>query len=398
LGDGGAIAPHVAIEFATDDNPLRRDEGSEESGYLRIQPSLRYVVRTRNNTLNLTYSGDYYQYATDYCRGPNVTNCPLFDKASYQDHKFAADGYLEITKKLRATALLEHAILHQPLGTGLSVNGGTLSSLSEPDSFRLGTVRTEVSYGAAGARGEIRAGVTFTDKEFNLDDLNPGREQDLLDLSESATSPNIRLLYRVGTRTQVFGGFGTSKVTGGNSPRDITNYFAGVELDASAITSGSFQLNSIRENFATQSRGDFDYIGWEAEVTWKPRRFSTVQLSGGRETRRGVFNLDDPALATFIGGDIGITTNINVDWRHFWRERFSTLVRLSVQNNDFVGPAGTDTADANDRTTGLRVQGDYNIRRWLDVGAFLESENRSGSSTDREYGRSVIGLTANATF
>jgi hypothetical protein len=240
--------------------------------------------------------------------------------------------------------------------------------------------------------------VTFTDKEFELDAINEGRAQALRDLSESSTSPNVRLLYRIGAKTQVFGGFGTSSVTGGNSPRDITNYFAGVEVDATAITSGSFQLSSVRENFTTEGRGDFDYIGWEAEVSWKPRRYSTVQLSGGRETRRGVFNLDRSELATFIGDDIGITTNIDVNWRHFWRDRFSTRVSLNLQNNEFVGPAGTETSDASDRTLGLRLQGDYNIRRWVDIGAFLVSDRRTGGSADRDYRRNVIGLTANATF
>ncbi|MEM7257120.1 MAG: outer membrane beta-barrel protein [Pseudomonadota bacterium] len=217
-------------------------------------------------------------------------------------------------------------------------------------------------------------------------------------MNERSTTPSARLLYRVGNKTQVFAGISRAQVRGGNSERDVTSYSAGVEIDASAITSGSFSVSSVRENFLEMNRGDLDYIGWEAEIEWKPRRFSTVKLTGGLETARGVFNLDDPNVSTVVGQDIGIQTNIDVAWRHFWRERFSTLASLGLNINDVVGDNAGTSADANDRTSTLRLQGDYNLRRWVDVGAFLVSESRAGDGEDRDYSRTVIGVTANGTF
>lgn len=397
LGDGGAIAPHVAVEFGSDSNPLRRNEGSDPSAYLRLEPSLRYLAQRRNNKFNLLYEGDYFFYGEDYCLEPLDENCPngspQFDKASYQNHHFTVDGYLEITRKLRATAVLESSNTHQPLGTGLSSNSGTLSTLVEPDSSRRTLFRTEVSYGAPGARGELRGGISYTDQKFAEDAANPSRN--FANLSENSTTPSVTLLYRIGSKTQIFGGFSQSEVRGGNSERDITNYSAGVEIDASAITSGSLTLTSVRENFLG-IRGDLDYIGWEAEIEWKPRRYSTVSFKGGRETTRGVFNLDDPALSTVIGQDIGIQTVVNVRWRHFWRERFSTLARIDARVNDDVGDTGL--RNANDRTTRLRLQADYNVRRWFDVGAFVVTDTRESEGVERDYNRTLIGLTANGTF
>jgi hypothetical protein len=123
-----------------------------------------------------------------------------------------------------------------------------------------------------------------------------------------------------------------------------------------------------------------------------------VSLSGGRETSRGLFNLDDPALATFVGEDIGITTNIDVDWRHFWRDRFSTDASLSWSANESVSDNGVAGADADDVTTIFRLQGNYNLRRWLDVGAFIRTNVRDGNGVNRDYERTVIGLTANGTI
>ena len=39
LGDSGAIAPHLRLEFGSDSNPLRANEGSEQSAFLRVEPS-----------------------------------------------------------------------------------------------------------------------------------------------------------------------------------------------------------------------------------------------------------------------------------------------------------------------------------------------------------------------
>ena len=401
LGDGGAVAPHLALEFGSDNNVLRRNEGSDSSVYLRLQPSLRYVVQQRNNRLQLQYTGDYFQYAEDYCLEPKDANCPngspQFDKASFQDHTFAADGFLEVTRQVRVNTFFEQALENQPLGTGLSSNSGTLASLAEPDSFRQTLLRAVIAYGAPQARGEARGGISFTNKDFNDRQTTDGNITSFDNLSERSVTPSATLLYRVGVKTQVFAGLSQSDVTGGDSERTINRYFAGVEIDASAITSGSFQLTNVVENF-DGFRTDLEYIGWQAQIDWKPRRFSTVSFSGGRESSRGLFNLDDPSLATFIGQDIGITTNIDIDWSHFWRDRISTDVSLSWYASEDVSDDGVAGVDANDVTTIFRLQGNYNLRRWLDVGAFFRTTVRDGDGVDRDYERTVFGLTANGTF
>ncbi len=397
LGDGGAIAPHLSIEIGTDSNVLRRNDGSDSSSYVRLEPSFDYIVQQRNNRLTLGYEGDYYLYGEDYCIEPRDVDCPngspQFDKASYQDHIFSANGFLEISRQLRATLVLSQSLLNQPAGTGLSVNDGALQSLTEPDSYTNSNVRAELSYGAPQARGELRFGVTHLNKKYGEETRN------FEALSEQSIGPSAAILYRVGNRTQLLAGLSTSDVTGGNSERAITRQFIGVEIDASAITSGAFQLKNVRENFAG-NQTDLEYVGWDVELSWKPRRYSTVTVGGGRETSRGLFNLDDPALATFTTPDLGLTTDIEVDWVHFWKERFSTELGFQWQQNKVIGEqaAGALGGGASDVITTVRIEGNYNLRRWLDVGAFVVSDTRDGGSDERDYNRTLVGLTANGTF
>ena len=395
LGDGGAIAPHVRLEFGSDNNPLRAAAGSEGTMYLRLQPSVRYLAQQRNNRLTLGYSGDYYQYFEEYCQaqpglerpGDCLQGSPTFDKASYQNHRLSLDGFLEVSKRLRARLELAQIIDHQPLGTGLSSNLGVLNALTSPDYWNTSTARAQLSYGAFQARGEVRVGVFLENNE-----LNSERAVNLDDQSDSAVSPFGQLLYRVGSRTQLFAGIGLSQVRDSisfnddgsinkNNERDISRYRFGVELDAEAVTSGSVSVSLVKEDFLA-NRDDLTYAGLDVDVTWRPRRFSTVTISGERETRTGGFDSRDLAL----------TTSLGLDWQHFWKDRFSTrlLVEYEIDENIETG--------SEDRTTGLNFGGSYNVRRWFDIGGFIYIDTRAGSGEDRDYDRTVIGLTANGTI
>jgi len=394
LGDGGAVAPHIKLEFGNDNNPLRSDDGSEEAMFLRLQPSVSYLVQRRNNRLELGYTGDFFQYFEEYCRGNQTVRpgdclpgAPSFDSASYQNHNLFLNGFLEISSRLRANLELRQFTQAQPLGTGQSSNRNILNALTSPEEWRRGFARAELAYGAAQARGQVRVGLTVATRSFESE------RGDFDNLNETEVSPNVRLLYRIGTRTQVFGGLGFGEVTGGDSERDISRQTVGIELDTSAITSGSLSFSNVTEEFAaSNNRRSLNFIGWQAELTWKPRRFSTVTLTGGRQTERGLFN-----------DDIGLTTNLEIDWEHFWRDRFSTQLAVGLVFNTDVDEF-SDLADAEDDTVTARLEANYNIRRWLDIGGFIEIDSRNGRDIvngveqSRDFGRTLIGVTANGTI
>jgi hypothetical protein len=186
----------------------------------------------------------------------------------------------------------------------------------------------------------------------------------------------------------LFAGLGAGDVSGGNSERSIQRTFVGVEFDASAITSGSIRVTDVREDFDAETRGDLNYTGFDVDLTWRPRRFSTVKIGGGRESERAT-----------LTEALSITTSLDVEWLHYWRDRFSTEVNFEVQRNESTGQIVNN--DANDRTNLLRLEGNYNLRRWLDVGAFVQNEDRTGENANgesRAYSRTLVGLTANGTF
>ena len=399
LENGGSIAPHLRIELGLDNNPLRADEGSEGSAFVTVEPTVQYTLQRRNNTLTIGYQGEYLQYFDDFCSEPVRTfglantverpgDCsssasPTFDKASYQNHVLGLSGFLEFNRRARATVDASTSLINQPLGTGLSANDTVLAVLSEPDSFVRNRARAGFSYGAQRARGELRFDLSYRDIGYRE---NAGR--DLENLDERRIEPSASILYRVGTRTQVFAGFGFANITGGNSERDILRQFVGLEFDASAITSGSIRVNFVSEDFDNPARDDLNFTGFDVDLTWRPRRFSTVRISAGRETERAT-----------VTEEVGITSEADIEWTHVWRDRISSIVELSLERNEATDNLIDD--EANDRTTSLKVEGIYNIRRWLDVGAFVQTDDRSGRNVggdSRDFSRTLFGLSANGTF
>ena len=394
LGDGGAIAPHLSVEFGHDNNPLRADEGSRETAFVRLQPSVTYLAQRRNNRLSLGYSGDFYQYFENYCQGQTgvvrpgdcLQGSPDFDKASYLDHALTLNGFLEVSKRLRASVQLQQRIDHQPLGTGLSSDRRVLDALTSPDYWNRSIARAQLSYGAFQARGEVRVGISLSDRE-----LNSERDVNLDGQSDTSVAPFAQLLYRIGSRTQVFAGFSNDTVRGGvsdteNQERDISRLNFGVELDDRAVTSGSVSVSLVNEDFLADSRRDLSFVGWDVSLIWRPRTFSTVTLSGGRETESGIFE-----------DDISLTSTLGAEWVHFWRDRFSTSVEFSHEFNENVDMVSPNEV-SDDRSTSFRFGGSYNVRRWLDIGGFVVIDARDANLEGRGFERTVIGLTANGTI
>lgn len=397
LEGGGAIAPHLTVEFGQDSNPFRSERGSEPSSFLRIEPEVTYIVQRRNNKLSFGYQGNYLQYLRQYCSDPVTAgffsvnrpgDClsdasPEFDKASFQNHSVEVLGFLEINRRARANVSLGLELVNQPLGTGLSSVESVATSLERPDSFVRNSALLGFSYGAVQARGELRFNLNIVDRDFRE---NAGRNLDGLD--ERRVDPSAQILYRIGSRTQIFAGLGQGDISGGNSERTISKQFVGVEFGATAITSGTIRVSAVTEDFDDPNRNDISFGGFDIDLTWKPRRFSTVTIGGGRGTERAT-----------ISEAVGLTTRLDVTWRHSWRDRFSTSLSVDVERNDTDDEIASN--DANDRTTSIRLVGNYNIRRWLDIGAFAQTQSREGSSVNgdsRDFSRRLIGLTANGTF
>ena len=154
------------------------------------------------------------------------------------------------------------------------------------------------------------------------------------------------------------------------------------------LTSGRIEVSSVTEDFLANNR-DLQFVGFDVSLTWRPRTFSTITFSGGREAESGLF--DD---------DIAIATTLDATWVHFWRERISTIVEVGFQNNEDVDPffTPTETSDAEDNIWSFEFRGNYNIRRFLDIGAFIQVDTRDGTGTSRDFDRTLFGISANGTI
>ena len=148
------------------------------------------------------------------------------------------------------------------------------------------------------------------------------------------------------------------------------------------------ELNFVTEDFDGPARDDLSFTGFDVDLEWRPRRFSTITIGAGRQTERAT-----------VSEEVTIVSDANVRWVHFWRDRVSSIAELRIERNEATDNPLDD--DANDRTTALKLEGNYNVRRWIDVGAFVQTQNRSGRNvggSSRDFSRVLFGLSANGTF
>jgi polysaccharide biosynthesis protein VpsM len=156
--------------------------------------------------------------------------------------------------------------------------------------------------------------------------------------------------------------------------------FVGIELDATARTSGRILFGRASKSFDDPSREDFSGTSWRASVTWKPRSYSIFDLSTGRDTDE-----------TNGDGDYILREDLTLGWAHNWTERFRTTVDAGVAQEEHRPSLRSDDV----RYLGLSA--DYLFRPWLRFGASVKRYDRDSNIAELDYLRNVWLLSAEFT-
>src|SRR5690606_22525292 len=127
-------------------------------------------------------------------------------------------------------------------------------------------------------------------------------------------------------------------------------YLAGVSYEPTAATMGTFKFGRLEKRFDFDGQKHSDNV-WEANLTWAPREYSTLDFTAARTTNEAT------GLGRFIYSDI-----YTANWRHTWSSFLSSAVTLRFQEDDYQEFGRKDDITA----VGFRV--DYRVRRWLSFG------------------------------
>lgn len=359
--------PRINLSMTATDNLFNTKNREKSTGIVVINPGLRLVggKPILKFVMDLDIAVGKYNRSSD----DNYTDGTLSGGVIYQPTSRA---------KFDINAATTHG--HDARGTGRTEGG---AGNAKPDEYNQKTLAGVFTYGVAGAKGNLALSADYLDKKYtNNRPGTLGQDHDETGLGAVfrwQVMPKTKLLLEVRHRD-----FDYDYTSAGTNTLDSDEqrYFVGVEWQATYKTKGSARIGRLKKDFDSSARKDVSDGAWEAAVEWKPRSYSTVDLSTGRTTAESTGT-----------GDVTLTDYYRASWTHAWVKRLSTTLSYSYSEDDYPGSAGRE-----DETESYKAEAMYKMRHWLDLSAGFEHIAKDSSDSSLDYDRNNLFISAKAQF
>lgn len=369
LGDGVTFTPGLVVEQRFDDNIFSTQDDEVDTPITALLPAGVLAVEfDANSRLELSYKGDYASYWDS-------------DDDNYDDHYLEASADVQVADKVAVQGYFGYEVEHDDRGTGPSngLGAATTVAFTEPTTYDriLGGAQLNIGrQGASRVRGELA--VDLDSREYNnFRTLTAERDRDrqtyrATGYLEIAPNTDVLVEGRYGSIE-----YDTVGASGRTLDSDETSFLVGVTWRATAKTSGTVKLGYIDKEFDSDERTDFDDPTWSVEVVYAPKTYSQFSFTSGSAPRE-----------TDGQGDAITNTYYGARWDHDWSAAVSTNVSLQHTTEEFEG------ATREDDVTNITMGVDYDIRRFLTIGAGYSFSQRNSNQQNTDFDRNVFFLSA----
>lgn len=360
LNDEGPvrIVPTLGLAYGYDDNVERApDDQAVGRQVVRATPNLSVVARERANVYRLEYNPELLFYGGD--RYGNRVN-----------HNATGIGEVVFNARNRATVNGQATRNKAPLDDTNRANDEADGDINE----RL-LLDGTYSYGAQGARGELRFTLGYIWNRYanNLSVQGSNKQ------SEEYNSPfgDVTFLWRVAPKTRALAevSYEDYRYIWSQSTLDSHNLNTSVGLswEATAKTTGEFRVGRERKSFDDPAKTDQTITSWQANIIWQPASYSSIRLTTNSSLNEGSESADNVTRESTKRN-----RSYGVAWNHQWNSRLGTEVGYRRTNNHFIASAGTNVGRV-DRTNEVNVGVTYAFRRWLDIGLTTTRRDKDAS-------------------
>jgi len=364
------VMPTVGLSIGYDNNVALTSENEIDSIVTRLSPGVR------------VQSGDERSRFT----GTATMDAGWYDSSSQDDYvDYGLTGEWMYSPVVRHALRIDGGWRRGHDNRGTAAREGELAMLPlDPDEYDTSNIGAGYRFGAPGARGRLELEARATDVEYrNNRQYTRFRDRDDLLLGAA-------FYWRIASKTSALVRVDQIEANYEDATLDNTeqHQYVGLEFDATAKTSGTIMVGRVDKDFDDPTREDFDGTSWRAGVAYKPRTYSVIELSTGRETDE-----------TNGFGDFILREDVALGWSHQWSERWSTQFDVGKADEEHRGVGlFPDFAGRNDDTSYYGVSGQYQYSPWLRFGAGFKSYDRDSDIPQLNYQRETLLLSVEASL
>lgn len=352
----GALKIYPVLELGEkyNDNIFEQETVKTGSWITTVGPVVTVVADKGANHIEASYrlsSGTYQSSHSD----------------DYVDHFAGINIASGLTKRLDIKAWGEYSKTHDVRGTTFT---GTPTGPNK-DKYHEIEAGAEVSYGV---RARIEVEGEYTSKRY---DNNRARtEKRDLDTAGGRVEFSFPLAQKTRGILEVryehldFKFFSATRNDDSNEQR----YFAGLEWDATAKTTGSVRLGYLQKDFTNPQLSTYSQFSWELDMKWAPKSYSRWRLRSSSM----------PALPD--GSDsYTLDTGGELSWEHEWASRFRHTAYIGYEKKKYQGLI----VPRLDKETTAGVSLDYQWFRWLAFGAGYDFTKRNSNKQDASHRQNI---------
>ncbi|TYK64781.1 outer membrane beta-barrel protein [Colwellia echini] len=364
---GIAITPIINTGYKYNNNIFSQSSNTTGSGIYTLAPAASFLLDDGINNYKFDLGGESGTYVDssddDYLTG----------YIGFKTH-------LEAGSRNRFDVALKLDSQVEPRGTGITEGLGDI--VDAPIQYTGQFGQLIYGYGSLASSARIDfLGSYYSKRYTNFTEYTEYRSYDESTLGST-------LFYTTNANTDAFFRIKGSTIRYDKNQlvsRDSDVYFVllGVKWEATALTSGSFEIGQEQKKFVDSNREDFKGVSWEGHVDWKPLTYTALSLVTSRAAK-------DPDGR----GDYIIESIYGASWKHEWNEKVTTNMNYSFINDDYSGYLDTDYSGngRDDKTNNIYVDVIYELQRWVDVTLFVEYTDNDSTDEIMIYDTSIVGL------
>ncbi len=306
------------------------------------------------------------------------------DRNDFDDHTFQFSNFFEFNHRHRLVVDYRFRAQHEVRGEDITEGNG--SAIDSPIEFNRNDVKTNYVFGSNGAKGRLEFGLGYSDKTYqNYRDGLPGRPNAKTKYNDFR-APNAHLEFYLRATPRTYWLVGTNQIITEYQHRNSAQpskdnntsfYYTGAEWEVTGKTKGIARIGYQIKDFDSAQRETFKGFSWDIGFEWLPQEQTLVSV----KTTQAAVNPDQD-------GDYNLQTHYRLNLKHDWNSYLATRLGAVYQQDDYTGISRND-----DRYT-LSFGIDYQIKRWIQLQADWQYQDKNSSRSDYSFEQNIWTLSA----
>jgi len=354
---------NAGLSVLSDSNITRTaDEISDKSAI--FSPQLQFLSNVGQHKFVFDYQGDFAVYNDN-------------SQYNYNDHELKLGAIFDHSYRINSEFKLGYQNKVEEPGS----NSAQTQLSEEFNELTRKSALAKFYYGTSASNGQFVLGVDHNQQRYT------NNQQSYRDLDRNKFTSTF--FYRMAPKTRLLLEASVAKINYvevslfGAPTSDENLYLAGVEWEATAITSGTFKIGYQKKDYENERFNDIDGLSYFLDMIWKPNTYTTIKMGAERSTSE--------SAEQDIGGFI--STGYSFSLEHALSERTQLNTKYQHDKSDL-----TFAQNRTDKRKRITVGITHSLRTWLDINLNYGYLARSSNDEIYDFSSDTVELSLTSKF